>query len=64
MEFMSAKFAHCHFDETTGLVWCHHHNGSWAPPFKVSTTSSSVEYVKTPSEDSTQDEVDTKTDKD
>ncbi len=33
---MSTQFAHCHLDENTGLVWCRHLNGSWAPPFQSS----------------------------
>ncbi|HVY73108.1 MAG TPA: hypothetical protein VG984_03620 [Candidatus Paceibacterota bacterium] len=30
---MKSQFAHCHLDKKTGLVWCMHLNGSWAPPF-------------------------------
>jgi hypothetical protein len=30
-----SNFDHCHYDSATGLMWCKHPNGKWAPPFRV-----------------------------
>ncbi len=54
-----SKFAHCHLDEETNLMWCQHFGGKWAPPFPVSSDKN----VKIPSTDQGKDEIDTKKDK-
>ena len=33
-DLQMSKFAHCHY--ANGLMWCQHHNGSWAPPVPAS----------------------------
>lgn len=38
-----SKLEQCHIDQKTGLMWCKHPNGSWAPPFQVSKKDSSDE---------------------
>ena len=34
------KFQYCYLNESDGLIWCKHWNGSWAPPFTVSDLES------------------------
>jgi hypothetical protein len=38
-----SDFAYCYVDEKTGMTWCKHHNGSWAPPMDYSPVGSSPE---------------------
>ncbi|MBP9717113.1 MAG: hypothetical protein KBD44_00140 [Candidatus Pacebacteria bacterium] len=40
------RFRHCH--ESDGLMWCQHHNGSWAPPFTASPVDSNGAEKETP----------------
>jgi len=35
---MAKHFAICIPDFVNKLIWCQHHNGSWAPPFPMSDT--------------------------
>ncbi len=45
-----SRFSYCY--PADGLMWCQHHNGSWAPPFPIGEAKPQNEISPTSEEES------------